>query len=116
MCNNRDGTSEGRVAHNVAVVVCDTRGGSTGVACAISRSVSGLRTTFSNVNRFRAETGGQFRIKTESSTRSWFFFIVYQEFLAPRDALASFFIDDPTRYSDGSCLFHEAGLCDQAQK
>ena len=44
--------------------------GATGVVCARARSVSGLRTTFSSVNRFRAEMGGQFRIKTESSTRS----------------------------------------------
>ena len=43
---------------------------STTVACVRSRSDSGLRTTFSNANRFRAETGGQLRIKTESSTRS----------------------------------------------
>jgi len=50
--------------------VGDAAGGVTAVACARARSVSGLRTTFSNVNRFRAEMGGQFRIKTESSMRS----------------------------------------------
>lgn len=48
--------------------VGDAEGGA--VACARARSVSGLRTIFSNVNRFRAEMGGQFRIKTESSARS----------------------------------------------
>ena len=50
--------------------VGDVARGATVVACARARSVSGLRTTFSNVNRFRAEMGGQFRIKTESSMRS----------------------------------------------
>ena len=66
----------GIAVHHVGVfgygtVVGDAAGGgTTAVACARARSVSGLRTTFSNVNRFRAEMGGQFRIKTESSTRS----------------------------------------------
>jgi hypothetical protein len=58
------------VVHGVAVGAGDVTGGSTAAACARSLSVAGLRTIFSSVNRFRAETGGQFRIKTESSMRS----------------------------------------------
>jgi len=38
--------------------------------------------------------------------------IVYQEFLTTGNALASPFIDDPTRYGDGSCLVHETSLRD----
>ena len=64
------GHHEGGVAHRVAIGVGGVAGGSTGFACAISRSVAGLRTILSSVNRFRAETGGQFRITTESSMRS----------------------------------------------
>jgi hypothetical protein len=61
---------EGEVSYGIAVGDGDEVGVSTAAACARSRSVSGLRTTCSNVNRFWAETGGQLRIKTESSTRS----------------------------------------------
>jgi hypothetical protein len=92
--------------------VGDAAPGATVVACERARSVSGLRTTFSNVNRFRAEMGGQFRIKTESSMRSstkerenqqeslqWWWpptaskpgrtisLVMHQKFLVPGDAL-----------------------------
>ena len=39
-------------------------------ACSASRSRSGLLRTFSSVNRFRAEMGGQFRMSTVSKSRS----------------------------------------------
>ncbi len=60
---------ESGVAHDV-IGMGDVASGSTAVACARSRSVAGERTTFSSINRFRAEIGGLFRIKTESSMRS----------------------------------------------
>jgi hypothetical protein len=58
------------MSYGIGVGDDEVAGVSTAAACARSRSVSGLRTTFSNVKRFRAETGGQLRIKTESSMRS----------------------------------------------
>jgi hypothetical protein len=72
---------EGGVTHDVAIGVGDVAGGSTAVACARSRSVAGERTTFSSINRFRAEIGGLFRIKTESSMRSWFLSSCTKNFL-----------------------------------
>ena len=57
------------MSYGVGVGDSDVSGVST-AAYTGSRSVSGLRTTFSNANRLRAETGGQLRIKTESSMRS----------------------------------------------
>jgi len=102
--------------HRVAIGVGDVAGSSTVAACARSRSVAGLRTTFSSVNRFRAETGGQFRIKTESSMRSWFLSSCTRNFFAPGNALASLFIDDPTRHGDSSRLVHKTGFCDHAKK
>lgn len=66
---NREGYFAGQ-HDGYGVGVGDAAGGPNEVVCARSRSVSGLRTIFSSVNRFRAETGGQFLIKTESSIRS----------------------------------------------